>query len=98
MVGSDWETSDLRWAPVDEVESDALLPAFAQSWPELRKLIEGQAALPIGRPDGYSAMLVYPPFRVPPALRGLSGPLTRTDFWGLGGLTGRGRVRVIGKH
>ncbi len=48
-VRSDWETSDLRWVPVDEVESYALLPAFAQSWPELRKLIEGQAALPIGR-------------------------------------------------
>jgi hypothetical protein len=39
-IRSDWETSDLRWVPVDEVDGYPLLPAFAQSWPDLRKLIE----------------------------------------------------------
>ncbi len=41
-IRSDWETSDLRWIPVDEVDSYALHPALAQSWPELRKLIESR--------------------------------------------------------
>lgn len=39
-IRSAWETSDLRWIPVAEVDTYALLPAFAQSWPELRKLVE----------------------------------------------------------
>ena len=38
-IRSDWETSDLRWVPVDEVDRYPLLPAFAQSWPDLRKLL-----------------------------------------------------------
>jgi 8-oxo-dGTP diphosphatase len=39
-IRSNWETSDLRWIPVDEVGSYPLHPALAESWPELRKLIE----------------------------------------------------------
>ena len=42
-IRSGWETSDLRWIPVDEVGGYPLLPAFAQSWPALRALIDGQA-------------------------------------------------------
>ncbi len=42
-IRSVWETSDLRWVPVDEVESYALHPALAESWPELRKLIEDRS-------------------------------------------------------
>jgi 8-oxo-dGTP pyrophosphatase MutT (NUDIX family) len=38
-----WETAELRWVPLEEVDGYPLLPAFAQSWPELRKLIETQA-------------------------------------------------------
>ena len=39
-----WETAELRWVPLEEVDAYPLLPAFAQSWPELRKLIEAQAS------------------------------------------------------
>ena len=42
-IRSGWETSDLRWIPVEKVDTYPLLPAFAQSWPELRKLVEDQA-------------------------------------------------------
>jgi len=38
-----WETAALRWVPIEEVDSYPLLPAFAQSWPELKKLVEAQA-------------------------------------------------------
>ena len=38
-----WETAELRWVPIEEVDGYLLLTAFAQSWPELRKLIEVQA-------------------------------------------------------
>src|ERR1700754_374602 len=38
-----WETAELRWVPIEEVDGYPLLTAFAQSWPELRKLIETQA-------------------------------------------------------
>ena len=51
MIGSGWatwETAELRWVPIEEVDGYPLLPAFAQTWPELRKLIEA-AAMP---PDG----------------------------------------------
>ena len=43
-IRSGWETSDLRWVPVEKVDTYPLLPAFAQSWPELRKLIEAVTA------------------------------------------------------
>ena len=43
-IRSGWETSDLRWVPVEKVDTYPLLPAFAQSWPELRKLIKDQAS------------------------------------------------------
>ncbi|HEY2277163.1 MAG TPA: NUDIX domain-containing protein [Streptosporangiaceae bacterium] len=39
-----WETAELRWVPLEEVDGYPLLPAFAQSWPDLRKLIEAQAS------------------------------------------------------
>ncbi|HEX4390740.1 MAG TPA: hypothetical protein VH084_04250, partial [Mycobacterium sp.] len=39
-----WETAALRWVPIEEVDGYALLPAFAQTWPDLRKLIETQAS------------------------------------------------------
>src|ERR1700760_259511 len=37
-----WETAELRWVPIEEVDGYRLLPAFAQTWPDLRKLIEAQ--------------------------------------------------------
>ena len=43
-----WETAALRWIPIEEVDSYPLLPAFAQTWPELRKLIEAAATPPAG--------------------------------------------------
>ena len=48
-IRSNWETSDLRWIPVDEVGSYPLHPALAESWPELRKLVEDQALLCIAQ-------------------------------------------------
>lgn len=39
-----WETTELRWVPLEEVDGYPLHPGFAESWPELRKLIEAQAA------------------------------------------------------
>ena len=45
-IRSDLETSDLHWVPVDEVDGYSLLPAFAQSWPDLRKLIEDSETAP----------------------------------------------------
>jgi 8-oxo-dGTP pyrophosphatase MutT (NUDIX family) len=41
-----WETAELRWVPLEEVDGYPLLPAFAQTWPDLRKLIEAQASAP----------------------------------------------------
>jgi 8-oxo-dGTP pyrophosphatase MutT (NUDIX family) len=38
-----WETAALHWVPLEEVDGYPLLPAFAQTWPELRKLIEASA-------------------------------------------------------
>ena len=43
-----WETAELRWVPIEEVDGYPLLPAFAQTWPELRKLIEAAATPPAG--------------------------------------------------
>jgi 8-oxo-dGTP diphosphatase len=48
-IRSNWETSDLRWIPVDEVGSYPLHPALAESWPELRKLVEDQSMLCIAQ-------------------------------------------------
>ena len=48
-IRSNWETSDLRWIPVDEVGSYPLHPALAESWPELRKLVKDQASLCIAQ-------------------------------------------------
>lgn len=33
------ESEDLEWVAIDEVENLNLMPAFAASWPELKKLI-----------------------------------------------------------
>jgi 8-oxo-dGTP pyrophosphatase MutT (NUDIX family) len=57
-IRSNWETSDLRWIPVDEVGSYPLHPALAESWPELRKLVEDRAlcrrpSVILHRPDGH---------------------------------------------
>ena len=50
-IRSGWETSDLRWVPVEKVGTYPLLPAFAQSWPELRKLIEDGTNRQVATPD-----------------------------------------------
>lgn len=34
-----WETRDAAWAPVDEVEGYELFPAFANTWPRLRRCL-----------------------------------------------------------
>ena len=39
-----WETSDLRWIPLGNVDEYPLHPGFAESWPDLCKLIEAAAA------------------------------------------------------
>jgi 8-oxo-dGTP pyrophosphatase MutT (NUDIX family) len=36
---TDAESVELRWVPVDEVDSLPLLPAFADAWPRLRERI-----------------------------------------------------------
>jgi 8-oxo-dGTP diphosphatase len=43
-IRSNWETADLRWIAIDEVDGYPLHPALAESWPELRKLIEDRIA------------------------------------------------------
>ncbi|HYZ55303.1 MAG TPA: NUDIX domain-containing protein [Streptosporangiaceae bacterium] len=43
-VRSGWESSELRWVPLRDVDGYRLHPGLAQSWPELLKLIEAQAA------------------------------------------------------
>ena len=50
-IRSGWETSDLRWIPVEQVGTYPLLPAFAQSWPELRKLVEDGTNRQVATPD-----------------------------------------------
>ncbi|HLH57810.1 MAG TPA: NUDIX hydrolase, partial [Streptosporangiaceae bacterium] len=38
-----WENRELRWVPIEDVDGYLLQSGLAQSWPELRKLIEAQA-------------------------------------------------------
>lgn len=38
-----WENRELRWVPIEDVDRYPLHSGLAQSWPELRKLIEAQA-------------------------------------------------------
>ncbi|HLH57950.1 MAG TPA: NUDIX hydrolase [Streptosporangiaceae bacterium] len=38
-----WENRELRWVPIEDVDGYLLHSGLAQSWPELRELIETQA-------------------------------------------------------
>jgi 8-oxo-dGTP pyrophosphatase MutT (NUDIX family) len=40
IVRPGWENHELRWVPAEDVDRYDLHPGLAQSWPELRKMIE----------------------------------------------------------
>jgi 8-oxo-dGTP diphosphatase len=40
VVRAGWENHELRWVPAEDVDGYDLHPGLAQSWPELRKMIE----------------------------------------------------------
>jgi 8-oxo-dGTP pyrophosphatase MutT (NUDIX family) len=40
---TDAESDEIRWVPLDEVETLPLLPAFAEAWPALRARITARA-------------------------------------------------------
>ena len=61
IVRAGWENHELRWVPAEDVDGYELHPGLAQSWPELRKMIEtaelserdgGTAIRPARRPHG----------------------------------------------
>jgi 8-oxo-dGTP diphosphatase len=88
-IRSNWETSDLRWIPIEEVGSYPLHPALAESWPELRKLVEDQALLCIAQPVRTSEQKATLPGwmqMVDPALRSQRGVLPATNGAARGGV------------
>jgi 8-oxo-dGTP pyrophosphatase MutT (NUDIX family) len=40
IIRAGWENHELRWVPAEDVDGYELHPGLAQSWPELRKMIE----------------------------------------------------------
>lgn len=47
-----WENRELRWVPIGEVTDYPLHSGLAQSWPELRRLVEAQGRPGIAAPPG----------------------------------------------
>jgi 8-oxo-dGTP diphosphatase len=58
-VAANWESEDVRWCDLDEVDRLPLHPGFAESWPQLRpatqpiRIVVDMANVVGSRPDGW---------------------------------------------